>query len=97
MVSAVASLTPSTRTDTNDRKLFDSSAKKASMSDTARGDFEFLGEQLLKKSRTRPLRKQMKEFVSEHETPDDLAELRRRAKDGRRLSEIVKEDREERL
>ena len=67
------------------------------MSDTVRDDFDFLGEQLLKKSRTRPLREQMEEFVSEHEAPDDLAELRRRAKGGQRLSEIVKEDREERL
>ena len=67
------------------------------MSDTANGDFEFLGEQLLKKSRTRPLRAQMEEFVAEHETPDDLAELRRRAKSGQKMSEIVKEDREERL
>jgi hypothetical protein len=67
------------------------------MSDTAKGDFEFLGEQLLKKSRTRPLREQMEEFVAEHEAPDDLAELRNRAKSGRDLSEIVKEDREERL
>lgn len=67
------------------------------MSDTARDDFAFLGEQLLKKSRTRPLRKKMEEFVAEHESPDDLAALRRRAKGGRRLSEIVKEDREERL
>ena len=67
------------------------------MSDTAREDFDFLGEQLLKKSRTRPLREKMEEFVAEHETPDDLAELRRRAKSGQKLSDIVTEDREERL
>lgn len=63
------------------------------MCDTARDDFDFLGEQLLKKSRTRPLREQMEEFVSEHEAPDDLTELRRRAKSGQKLSEVVKEDR----
>lgn len=67
------------------------------MSDTAGDDVAFLGEQLLKKSRTRPLRKQMEEFVTEHESPDDLTALRRRVKGGQPLSEIVKEDREERL
>lgn len=67
------------------------------MSDTAREDFDFLGEQLLKKSRTRPLREQMEKFVADHETPDNLAELRRRASSGQRLSDVVKEDREERI
>lgn len=65
------------------------------MSDTARDDF--LGEQLLEKSRTRPLQEQMEQFVSDNETPDDLDELRRRATRGQRLSEVVKEDREERI
>lgn len=67
------------------------------MSDTAREDFDFLGEQLLKKSQTRPLREQMEEFVSNHEAPEDLEELRRRASSGQKMSELVKEDREERL
>ena len=67
------------------------------MSDTANDDFDFLGRQLLKKSQTEPLRKQMQEFITNHEAPDDLGALRRRAKDGEKLSEVVKRDRDERL
>lgn len=67
------------------------------MSDTAKDDFEFLGRQLLKKSQTEPLRKQMQDFVDDHEVPDDLDALRRRAKEGEKLSEVVKQDRNERL
>lgn len=67
------------------------------MSDTAREDFDFLGRQLLKKSQTEPLRERMQDFVDDHDVPDDLEALRRRAKGGEDLSEVVKEDRNERL
>lgn len=67
------------------------------MSDTANDDFEFLGRQLLKKSQAEPLRRQMQEFVDDHEVPDDLDALRRRAQEGENLSEVVKQDRNERL
>jgi hypothetical protein len=67
------------------------------MSDTVRDDLDFLGEQLLKKSQTQPLREQMEAFLEEHEPETDLKSLRRRAKDGEDLSEIVKRDRDERL
>jgi hypothetical protein len=67
------------------------------MSDVARDDFGFLGEQLLKKSQTRPLRQEMEEFVDDHDVPDDLKTLRERVKSGEDASEIVTRDREERL
>ncbi|WP_135824815.1 hypothetical protein [Halorussus ruber] len=67
------------------------------MSDVARDDFDFLGEQLLKKSQTRPLREEMESFLKEHESEEDLESLRRRAKGGEKLSEIVKQDRDERF
>ena len=67
------------------------------MSDTVRDDLDFLGEQLLKKSQTQPLREQMEAFLEEHEPGSDLKSLRRQAKDGEDLSEIVKRDRDERL
>lgn len=67
------------------------------MSDAARDDFDFLGKQLLKKSQTRPLREKMEEFVDDHEVPDDLKTLRKRIKSGEDVSEIVTQDREERL
>ena len=67
------------------------------MSDTVRDDLDFLGEQLLKRSQTQPLREQMEAFLEEHEPEADLKSLSRRAKDGEDLSEIVKRDRDERL
>jgi ribosomal protein S3AE len=67
------------------------------MSDVARDDFDFLGEQLLKKSQTRPLREEMESFLEKHESEEDLQSLRRRAKSGEKLSEIVKRDRDERF
>ena len=39
----------------------------------------------------------MEAFLEEHEPEADLKSLRRRAKDGEDLSEIVKRDRDERL
>jgi hypothetical protein len=67
------------------------------MSGTVRDDIDFLGEQLLKKSQTQPLREQMEAFLEEHEPADELKSLRQRAKDGENLSEIVKRDRDERM
>jgi hypothetical protein len=67
------------------------------MSDIVRDDFDFLGEQLLKKSQTQPLREHMQAFLEDHEPKDDLESLRRRARDGEDLSEIVKRDRDERV
>jgi len=57
---------------------------------------EFLGKQLLNKSKTMPLRNCMREFIEEHETESDLKELRQET-EGKDLSEIVDEEREERL
>jgi ribosomal protein S3AE len=67
------------------------------MSDTARDEFDFLGRQILKKSQTRALRKRMREFVDEHDGTEDLAALRRRAKGGEDLSDIVEAERDERI
>jgi len=57
---------------------------------------EFLGKQLLNKSKTMPLRNSMREFIEEHETESDLKELRQET-EGKDLSEIVGEERKERL
>jgi ribosomal protein S3AE len=57
---------------------------------------EFLGKQLLNKSKTMPLRNSMREFIEEHETESDLKELRQET-EGKDLSEMVDEEREERL
>jgi ribosomal protein S3AE len=57
---------------------------------------EFLGKQLLNKSKTMPLRNSMREFIKEHETESDLKELRQET-EGKDLSTIVDEEREERL
>ena len=57
---------------------------------------EFLGQQLLNKSRTLPLRTKMKKFIEEHETETDIKKLREET-EGKTISEIVNEEREERL
>jgi ribosomal protein S3AE len=57
---------------------------------------EFLGKQLLNKSKTMPLRNSMREFIEEHETESDLKELRQET-EGKDVSEMVDEEREERL
>jgi hypothetical protein len=59
-------------------------------------DLDFWGRQVLKKSRVNPLREKMQEFVSEAE-PVDLEDIRRSTSGGSDLSEIVREDREERI
>jgi hypothetical protein len=65
------------------------------MSDTADDD-GFHRRQVLNKSKTEPLRAQMREFVAEHET-SDLKELRSRVSAGEDLSEVVQEDRKDRV
>jgi len=67
------------------------------MSDTTDDEIRFLGRQLLKQSRTTPLRARMESFVAEHERPEDVETLRRRAATGESLSGIVNRGRDERL
>lgn len=55
-----------------------------------------MGEQLLNKSKTMDLRNSMREFVEEHRTESETEELRKGI-EGKSLSEIVDEGREERL
>jgi ribosomal protein S3AE len=57
----------------------------------------FLGRQLLWKSQTNSLRQQMNEFIEQHEHPRDLKQMRREAAGGKEVSEIMTEDREERV
>jgi len=67
------------------------------MSETT-DETEFLGKQLLNKSRTVGLRSKMGNFVREHGTEHDLKQMRAEAEDdGRDISDMVKEGREERL
>lgn len=65
------------------------------MSDTA-DDIEFQGRQLLNKSKTDPLRERMRQFLTEHES-NDFKTLREEVSEEKPLSDIVDEDREERL
>lgn len=57
---------------------------------------ESLGKQLLNESKTMPLRDSMREFIEEHGTETDLKELRQET-EGKDVSEMVDEEREERL
>lgn len=66
------------------------------MSDTV-DDLGFDARQLLNKGKTHSLREQMREFVSEHDTDVDLEELREAVSDGKPVSDIVTEERDERL
>ena len=66
------------------------------MSDAA-DDLNFWGRQLLKKSQLNPLREKMQEFVADTGTTPDLSELRDATSGGTDLSEIVDEEREERV
>lgn len=66
------------------------------MSDTAE-DIGFHAEELLRKSKTGPLRQRMQQFVEEHGDDTDLKTARKDAGDGEALSDIVIEQREERL
>lgn len=65
------------------------------MSDAA-DEIEFHGEQLLNKSKTRPLRERMEDFIDQQE-PVDLKTVRKTIAAGDDLSAIVREDREERV
>lgn len=65
------------------------------MSDTA-DDIGFHGRQLLNKSKTESLRAKMREFAAE-QNPSDLKTLRSTVSEGDALSDIVKDDRDERL
>jgi len=65
------------------------------MSD-ATDEIGFRGQQLLNKSKTNPLRERMKQFLQQQETTD-LKQLRSQVATGKSLSEMVEEDREERL
>ena len=67
------------------------------MSDTADYDLRFLGRQVLKQSRTAPLRARMESFVAEHDRSMDVETLRRRAVTGESLSEIVNRGRDEQI
>ena len=66
------------------------------MSDTTE-DPEFWGRQLLNKSQTNPLRQRMTEFIAEHEPSDDFKQLRKIVADDTSVSELVDEDREDRV
>lgn len=65
------------------------------MSDAA-DDIGFAERQLLNKSKTHPLRERMRRFV-EDRGEDDLKQRRRSVSEGTDLSEIVTEDRDERI
>lgn len=65
------------------------------MSDTA-DDIDFDGRQLLNKSRLVPLRERMEAFVDEYEAAN-LRELRSSVADGKPLSDVVIDDRDERV
>lgn len=65
------------------------------MSDVA-DDIEFHSEQLLNKSKTRPLRERMESFASQQESVD-IKQLRETITTGEDLSAIVKESRQERI
>jgi hypothetical protein len=59
-------------------------------------DLDFVGRQLLRNTRTLPLRRRMETFVEEH-TVGDLKRLRKTAVSGTDLSDIVVEGRDERV
>jgi hypothetical protein len=69
--------------------------QSSGMSDTA-DDIGFHGRQLLNKSKTNPLREQMRAFIEQH-NETELKQLRSQVSTGESLSEIIKEDRDERL
>jgi hypothetical protein len=58
---------------------------------------DFYGRQLLRKSKTNPLRARLEGFVAEHERDVDLVALREAAGEGEALSRIVKDERSERV
>ena len=66
------------------------------MSDTT-DEIGFLGRQVLRKSQINPLRDRMREFLSEHQPAEDLKQLRKEAAEGKNMSDVVSERREDRL
>jgi len=69
--------------------------QRIGMSDTA-DDIGFQGRQLLNKSKTNPLREKMRQFIDQNDN-EELKQLRSKVAAGKDLSQVVKEDREERL
>lgn len=67
------------------------------MSDVIDDEERFFGRQLLQKSRLGPLRERMQEFVSEHRGGDVKTVRERLSKGETDLSDLVAEEREERL
>ncbi len=67
------------------------------MSDAAKKNLENMGRELLKQSQHTPLEARMKAFLADHQAPDDLKEARERVAAGKPVSDLVSEDRDERL
>lgn len=57
----------------------------------------FYAKRLLRKSATNPMRERMREFVDDHQGDKDLKELRTHFDGGKDLSDVVIENREDRL
>lgn len=66
------------------------------MSD-ADDDVVELGRRVLRTSRVEPLRQRMRTFIEEHHRDVELRALRRESRSGTPLSELVDEERVERL
>ena len=66
------------------------------MSETTERDHDDL-ERLLERDSSASLRNRMQEFAAEHNTPTDLKALRREVATGEPLSEIVRQERDERF
>lgn len=61
-------------------------------------EFGFEGRQLLNKSKLQPLRDRMRRFLAEHEGDRwEFKELRREASQGKDLSDVAIDERDERL
>lgn len=58
---------------------------------------EFYAEQLLRKSKTTPLRERLRAFVEDHGDGEGFKRIRAEASDGEALSDLVIDDRDERL
>jgi hypothetical protein len=67
------------------------------MSKTAERDLEFMGKHLLKQPQLAGLRERMDSFAEEYGGTEDVMVLRKKLADDTQLSDIVKNDRDERL
>lgn len=67
------------------------------MSRTAERDLEFMGKQVLKQTQLASLRKRMESFAEEHGGTEDVTVLRKKLAGDTKLSDIVKDGRDERL